>query len=167
MEFRVHLLSRSDTLSWLCSTSEANYHGRQGLPPGERRNQSARSPEQGAQPWLCLLRKMFCRWQVCCGSQQLCACPFLFLLPLLESSGKRQRGDSNPCGQSPMDFESISLAARTHCLETTLPEKHSSQHQSALQCWISGLAEGCACVRCGCARRSMLMCAMWVRFECT
>ena len=29
---------------------------------------------------------------------------------------QRQRGDSNPCGQSPMDFESISLAARTHCL---------------------------------------------------
>ena len=29
----------------------------------------------------------------------------------------RQRGDSNPCGQSPMDFESISLAARTHCLD--------------------------------------------------
>ena len=28
---------------------------------------------------------------------------------------RRQRGDSNPCGQSPMDFESISLAARTHC----------------------------------------------------
>ena len=28
---------------------------------------------------------------------------------------KRQRGDSNPCGQSPMDFESISLTARTHC----------------------------------------------------
>ena len=27
----------------------------------------------------------------------------------------RQRGDSNPCGQSPMDFESISLTARTHC----------------------------------------------------
>ena len=31
--------------------------------------------------------------------------------------GIRQRGDSNPCGQSPMEFESISLAARTHCLE--------------------------------------------------
>ena len=29
---------------------------------------------------------------------------------------KRQRGDSNPCGQSPMDFESISLTTRTHCL---------------------------------------------------
>ena len=28
---------------------------------------------------------------------------------------QRQRGDSNPCGQSPMDFESISLATRTHC----------------------------------------------------
>ena len=29
---------------------------------------------------------------------------------------KRHRGDLSPCGQSPMDFESISLAARTHCL---------------------------------------------------
>ena len=29
--------------------------------------------------------------------------------------GKRHRGDSNPCGQSPMDFESISLTARTQC----------------------------------------------------
>ena len=28
---------------------------------------------------------------------------------------KRQRRDSNPRGQSPMDFESISLTARTHC----------------------------------------------------
>ena len=28
---------------------------------------------------------------------------------------KRHRGDSNPCGQSPMDFESISLTARTQC----------------------------------------------------
>ena len=28
----------------------------------------------------------------------------------------RHLGDSNPCGQSPMDFESISLAARTKCL---------------------------------------------------
>jgi hypothetical protein len=27
----------------------------------------------------------------------------------------RHRGDSNPCGQSPMDFESISLTARTQC----------------------------------------------------
>ena len=27
----------------------------------------------------------------------------------------RQRGDSNPCGQSPMDFDSFSLAARTQC----------------------------------------------------
>ena len=28
----------------------------------------------------------------------------------------RQRGDSKPCGQSPMDFEFVSLTARTHCL---------------------------------------------------
>jgi hypothetical protein len=30
-------------------------------------------------------------------------------------SRKRHRGDSNPCGQSPMDFESTSLTARTQC----------------------------------------------------
>ena len=30
-------------------------------------------------------------------------------------AAKRHRGVSNPCGQSPMDFESISLAARTQC----------------------------------------------------
>ena len=29
---------------------------------------------------------------------------------------KRQRGDSNPCGQSPMDFWSITLATRSRCL---------------------------------------------------
>jgi hypothetical protein len=29
---------------------------------------------------------------------------------------KRQRGDSNPRGQSPSDFESDSLTTRTHCL---------------------------------------------------
>ena len=27
----------------------------------------------------------------------------------------RQRGDLNPCGQSPMDFESITLTTRSHC----------------------------------------------------
>jgi hypothetical protein len=31
-------------------------------------------------------------------------------------SEKRHQGDSNPCGQSPMDFESISLTTRTQCL---------------------------------------------------
>ena len=38
-------------------------------------------------------------------------------LPLfaVAAVAKRHRGDSNPCGQSPMDFESISLAARTQC----------------------------------------------------
>ena len=32
-----------------------------------------------------------------------------------QTQTNRHRGDSNPCGQSPMDFESISLTARTHC----------------------------------------------------
>ena len=31
------------------------------------------------------------------------------------SRKKRHRGDSNPCRQSPLDFESISLTARTQC----------------------------------------------------
>ena len=35
--------------------------------------------------------------------------------PTAAAMAKRHRGDSNPCGQSPMDFESISLAARTQC----------------------------------------------------
>ena len=35
-------------------------------------------------------------------------CPFPWL-------NIRHQGDSSPCGQSPMDFESISLAARTQC----------------------------------------------------
>ena len=38
-------------------------------------------------------------------------------MPASDSGSRhhRQRGDSNPCGPSPMDFKSISLAARTHC----------------------------------------------------
>ena len=42
-------------------------------------------------------------------SYNLAACETKLLLLI------RHRGDSNPCGQSPMDFESISLAARTQC----------------------------------------------------
>ena len=40
---------------------------------------------------------------------------FACILSLTGCRKKRQRGDSNPCGQSPMDFESISLTARTNC----------------------------------------------------
>ena len=40
------------------------------------------------------------------------------MLNMTKQNGQhgRHRGDSNPCGQSPMDFESISLATRTQCL---------------------------------------------------
>ena len=47
----------------------------------------------------------------------------------------RHRGDSNPCGQSPMDFESISLAARTQChvsgesFDATLPHARARWRQ--------------------------------------
>ena len=34
---------------------------------------------------------------------------------LSHTRSSRHRGDSNPCGQSPMDFKSISLTARTQC----------------------------------------------------
>ena len=48
-------------------------------------------------------------------------CNFFFAPKKLPPIGSmslcnRHRRDSNPCGQSPMDFESISLAARTQCL---------------------------------------------------
>jgi hypothetical protein len=71
-------------------------------------------------------------WQPCFGG------PFFVFVgigaPLLGGAGwahmlhspaameqGRQRGDSNPCGQSPMDFESISLTTRTHCLAELPP----------------------------------------------
>ena len=39
---------------------------------------------------------------------------------------KRQRGDLNPCGQSPSDFESDSLTTRTHCRieDLAIQERH-------------------------------------------
>ena len=37
------------------------------------------------------------------------------------SSRRRQRGDLNPCGQSPMDFKSITFTTRSDCLQSTAP----------------------------------------------
>ena len=37
---------------------------------------------------------------------------------------QRQRGDLNPCGRSPMDFWSISVAARTHCHDALTRKTH-------------------------------------------
>ena len=51
-----------------------------------------------------------CRFESCLG--------YLRPAPTAEPGGackNRHRGDSNPCGQNPMDFESISLTARTQC----------------------------------------------------
>ena len=42
---------------------------------------------------------------------------------------KRQRGDSNPRGQSPSDFESDSLTTRTHCLWSALPLREEDPKQ--------------------------------------
>ena len=51
---------------------------------------------------------------------------------------ERHRGDSNPCGQSPMDFESISLAARTHChlLKTSWPALTFQKALSSHSTWL-------------------------------
>ena len=51
----------------------------------------------------------------------------------------RHRGDSNPCGQSPMDFESISLAARTQCLCMISMNRQSTNQMRG---WKGGLGVG-------------------------
>ena len=64
----------------------------------------------------------------------------LFSVPALHT-GNRHRGDSSPCGQSPMDFESISLAARTQCL---LPARthHATWHTESFLL-VSHLSSHC------------------------
>jgi hypothetical protein len=54
-----------------------------------------------------------------------------------QPEAKRHRGDSNPCGQSPMDFESISLTARTQC--------HACSHLSSHDAEGSAVSKACAC----------------------
>jgi hypothetical protein len=57
-------------------------------------------------------------------------------------SRKRHRGHSNPCGQSPMDFESISLTARTQChvMQPYAMCKFSSAILSMTTCQPDGAA---------------------------
>ena len=64
----------------------------------------------------------------------------LFSVPALHP-GNRHRGDSSPCGQNPMDFESISLAARTQCL---LPARthHATWHTESFLL-VSHLSSHC------------------------
>ena len=64
----------------------------------------------------------------------------LFSVPALHP-GSRHRGDSSPCGQGPMDFESISLAARTQCL---LPARthHATWHTDSFLL-VSHLSSHC------------------------
>ena len=52
-------------------------------------------------------------------------------------SQKRHRGDSNPCGQSPMDFESISLATRTQCLVAPAIQQCLEAHSCGV-CGVHG-----------------------------
>ena len=68
-------------------------------------------------PYDCRLAGRLCRmWAAVCGRARACrrmrvrACVIL-----IGVCADRHREDSNPCGQSPMDFESIALTARTQC----------------------------------------------------
>ena len=68
-------------------------------------------PRQGSNPHFPLAFLLKCSPEYKDGG-------VLSIRPRRHRSGdatKRHRGDSNPCGQSPMDFESISLTARTQC----------------------------------------------------
>ena len=53
-------------------------------------------------------------------------------LPLTPKA-MRHRRDSNPCGQSPMDFESISLATRTQCLSISKLQPRNSMAPITLE----------------------------------
>ena len=56
-----------------------------------------------------LLQLLARAWHHCCHPIPH-PCGFAFVLKI-----SNERGDSKPCGQSPMNFGSISLAARTRC----------------------------------------------------
>ena len=62
------------------------------------------------------------------GNDKASLCRRCYVYPSIQN-GNRHRGDSNPCGQSPMNFESISLAARTQCLLLLLVPHYFTSHQ--------------------------------------
>ena len=74
-----------------------------------------------------------CRLDVCSVEEKLRALAW----------EKRQRGDLNPCGQSPMDFESISLTARTHCLGLKWTTNVEPWRVPAWQASSSGVVAQC------------------------
>ena len=82
----------------------------------------------------------FCRFLGAGNASLLPTSRQLFSVPALHP-GNRHRGDSSPCGQSPMDFESISLAARTQCL---LPARthHATWHTESFLL-VSHLSSHC------------------------
>ena len=87
---------------------------------------AAPSPRQGggagtgrAMAYVCLpLIRLLAPQPVGCSvssSQTMVDIVVSEMAVLWEGMGMRHRGDSNPCGQSPMDFESIPLTARAQC----------------------------------------------------
>ena len=67
----------------------------------------------------------------------------MLLTDLTSSKEMQHRGDSNPCGQSPMDFESISLTARTQCHNVMKKNKKDASgkqgNNDSMVTWVSGL----------------------------
>ena len=63
------------------------------------------------------------------------------------------RGDSSPCGQSPLDFESNSLAARTQCLLLRTSNKHGKDLHHGLQVSYAP--------RPHCSQKAFFLCLLW------
>ena len=91
--------------------------------------------EPGAQAWeACMLPLHYRRHETSQETRQwllaIVPLPF-FPFPLPNNTALqpniRQRRDWNPCGQSPMDFWSISLATRTRCHACILPPTFSTR----------------------------------------
>ena len=114
--FLVHLLSHSDTLSWWGSVSETH------ITAGANHPALLRGSQAHPQHTISMSTLMCCH---CTPQLVLCvtavgahhkACVGMPLTPIhtrcvshdtqhyLLPCQDRQRGDSNPCGQSPMDF---------------------------------------------------------------
>ena len=88
-----------------------------------RRSQSAKFQPRGRPP---VVRSFHCLTCIEMHLSQTWRAPAGGSPPSQGPHHHRQRVDSNPCGQSPMDFESISLAARTHCLGRRLEKLTTS-----------------------------------------
>ena len=75
----------------------------------------------------------------------------------------RQRGDLNPCGQSPMDFESITLTTRSRCHVQQKSKQRCSIMSLELRCGQQDTGPGQAA---GHVEACSVQAAFWKRASC-